>query len=178
VEAKITGDFTSANTDEIVQWAACKWGLDVNVVRAQAVMESDYFQGILGDCDRQTTYPEVRPCRTNGIIGLVDADYGTETEAYNGAWPYGLDSTAFNLDYSLAVRRLCFMGGETYLDNGYAAGDLWGCVGEWFSGNWHDSAANDYTATVQEHYRNQSWKYEDPSAQCDRMNGWGRCLYR
>jgi hypothetical protein len=25
-------------TDEIIQWAACKWGIDTDVVRAQAVV--------------------------------------------------------------------------------------------------------------------------------------------
>jgi autotransporter family porin len=177
VEAKITGDFTGT-TDEIIQWAACKWGLDVNVVRAQVVMESDYFQGILGDCSAgQAAYSEITPCQTFGIIGLRAGDTSANS-AYRGAWPYGLDSTAFNLDYSLAVRRLCFMGGETYLGNGYAAGDLWGCVGEWFSGNWHDAAADQYMNTVKTHYASKDWKNESPAQQCDQMNEWRRCLYR
>ena len=33
---RITGNFTGT-TDEIIQWAACKWGWSDNVVRAQAV---------------------------------------------------------------------------------------------------------------------------------------------
>ena len=36
---RITGNFTGT-TDEILQWAACKWGIDVNIIRAEAVTES------------------------------------------------------------------------------------------------------------------------------------------
>ena len=36
---RVTGNFTGT-TDEIIQWAACKWGWSDDVVRAQAVRES------------------------------------------------------------------------------------------------------------------------------------------
>ena len=36
---QITGKFTGT-TDEILQWVACKWGIDINIVRAEAVAES------------------------------------------------------------------------------------------------------------------------------------------
>ena len=54
-------------------------------------------------------------------------------------------STAFNLDSALAARRSCFEGYETWLNQSsaaatYAAGDLWGCVGMWFSGRWYTAA--------------------------------------
>lgn len=178
VEQKVTGDFTSNNTDEIVQWAACKWGIDVNIVRAQVEMESDFFQGILGDCSLgQQAYPEIAPCQTFGVIGLRGGDT-SRNAAYIGSWPYGLDSTAFNLDYSLGVRRQCFMGRETVLGSGYGPGDIWGCVGTWYSGLWHDPAANQYTQTVQGFYNTKNWKNEWAGAVCDQLNSWHRCLYR
>ena len=178
VEAKVTGDFTAASTDEIIQWAACKWGLDVNLVRAQVEMESDFFQGILGDCAAgQPAYPEIAPCQTFGVIGLRGGDTSPNA-AYRGSWPYGLDSTAFNLDYALGVRRQCFMGRETILGNGYQAGDLWGCVGNWYSGLWHDAAADRYLRQVQGYYNSKDWKNEWAGAVCDQLNGWNRCLYR
>ncbi|MBE0695759.1 MAG: hypothetical protein IH586_02440, partial [Anaerolineaceae bacterium] len=37
--SRITGNFTGT-TDEILQWAACKWGIDEDIVRAQAATES------------------------------------------------------------------------------------------------------------------------------------------
>ena len=36
---RVTGDF-SGTTDEILQWTACKWGIDLDIVRAQAAKES------------------------------------------------------------------------------------------------------------------------------------------
>ena len=49
---RVDGQFTGT-TDEIFQWAACKWGLPDNVLRAQAVRESMWFQSrtsALGAC--------------------------------------------------------------------------------------------------------------------------------
>jgi hypothetical protein len=40
---RVSGRFTGT-TDEIFQWAACKWGLRDNVIRAVAVRESTWYQ--------------------------------------------------------------------------------------------------------------------------------------
>jgi hypothetical protein len=40
---RVTGHFTGT-TDEIIQWAACKWGISDNVLRAVAVRESSWYQ--------------------------------------------------------------------------------------------------------------------------------------
>ncbi len=40
---RVTGQFTGT-TDEILQWAACKWGIADNVLRAVAVRESTWYQ--------------------------------------------------------------------------------------------------------------------------------------
>ncbi len=45
---RVTGDFTGT-TDEIIQWAACKWGLDEDLARAQTSVESGWNQRIMGD---------------------------------------------------------------------------------------------------------------------------------
>jgi hypothetical protein len=65
--------------------------------------------------------------------------------------------TAFNVDYSLAVLRGCFEGWVTYLHNGYTAGDLWGCVGWHFSGEWKDDPALAYVQRVQRQLDDQFW---------------------
>ena len=38
--AKVTGDYTGT-TGDILQWVSCKWGIDVNLVRADAWIESE-----------------------------------------------------------------------------------------------------------------------------------------
>src|SRR5215831_9130288 len=40
---RVDGRFTGT-TDEIFQWAACKWGLPDNLIRADAIRESTWFQ--------------------------------------------------------------------------------------------------------------------------------------
>ena len=45
---RISGRFTGT-TDEIFQWAAVKWGLPDNLIRAIAYMESDWYQRNQGD---------------------------------------------------------------------------------------------------------------------------------
>ena len=46
--ARITGNFTGT-TDEILQWTACKWGIDEDIVRAQAAKESWWQMTAKGD---------------------------------------------------------------------------------------------------------------------------------
>ena len=60
----------------------------------------------------------------------------------------------------------CFEGNETWLntvDRGrdYAAGDLWGCVGMWFSGRWYTQPAVDYIAAVQDWLNQRIWETPD-----------------
>ena len=45
---RISGDFTGT-TEEILRWAACKWGISQNIVFAQAAVESWWRQDSLGD---------------------------------------------------------------------------------------------------------------------------------
>src|SRR5579863_3417243 len=46
--ARVDGNY-SGSTDMILRWAACKWGVEENVVRAQAVLESHWHQTDAGD---------------------------------------------------------------------------------------------------------------------------------
>ena len=61
--------------------------------------------------------------------------------------------------------RSCFDGHETWLNTvergrEYVAGDLWGCVGTWFSGRWYTAASLDYTAAVQDYLTQRIWERE------------------
>jgi hypothetical protein len=73
-----------------------------------------------------------------------------------------IDSTAYNLDVALAARRNCFEGNETWLNTvergrEYAKGDLWGCVGLWFSGRWYTEPSVSYIAAVQDYLNQRIW---------------------
>ncbi|WP_331117659.1 hypothetical protein [Archangium sp.] len=151
---RIDGDFTGT-TDEIIQWGACKWGFDEDIVRAVAVVESWWRQSTLGD---------------NGdSFGLLQV----RAPVHVGTFPHSRDSTAYNVDYALASRRACYEGEYTWLNQpgkqgGYVKGDEWGCVGTWFSGDWYDgdenvrgSGARPYIKEVKQRLAERTWTHAD-----------------
>ena len=142
VLARISGDY-KGTTDEIFQWAAAKWGVPDDVIRTMAVMESDWHQSNAGDYVSDPSFcPKgyvALPCPvTFGIVGV-------KTTSWPGVFPWNRDSTATAVDVMGGWLRGCYEGWVWWLrDHGntsrgvYAAGDLWGCVGAWYSGDWHD----------------------------------------
>jgi hypothetical protein len=79
----------------------------------------------------------------------------------NGTFPFNRDSTAFAVDYLGAALRGCYEGWQWELGDSYSAGDLWGCVGAWYSGRWHDAAADGYISRVEAEVSAHRWL--DPS---------------
>jgi hypothetical protein len=192
---RVDGQFTGT-TDEIFQWAACKWGLPDDLLRAIAVRESTWYQ--------YETYPSGRPvtmfgsgdlleaakpatrtyCRvvarfgydyqrdfglgicpqTFSIVGLKswhDPVWGAWPDNQNGTFPFNRNSTAFAVDYLGGELRGCYEGWELWLGHsgagGYAAGDLWGCVGTWYAGAWHTSDAETYIDRVRGFLAARPW---------------------
>jgi hypothetical protein len=83
---RVDGNFTGT-TDQILRWAACKWGIDEDVVRAEAVVESHWRQDDVGDVSHDA--PECPPgawfpgawngtsCQQSyGIMQVKFKDYG------------------------------------------------------------------------------------------------------
>ena len=74
-----------------------------------------------------------------------------------------ITSTAYNLDIALAARRSCYEGLEPWLNQfergrDYAKGDLWGCVGMWFSGRWYTQPSVTYINAVKTHLTERTWE--------------------
>jgi autotransporter family porin len=142
---RIDGAF-AGTTDEIVQWGACKWGFDEDIVRAVALVESGWDQAATGDFENGAM-------QSFGLLQIKRTVHG-------GTYPASRDSTAFNVDYALAWRRACFEGDFRWLKQknpNYAAGDEWGCVGAWYSGGWYDEGARAYIERVRSALRDRSW---------------------
>lgn len=152
--ARIDGNFTGT-TDEIIRWAACKWGLDEDTTRARAVTESYWHQSTGGDVtSNASTCAQIgksAPCAES--YGLLQVRF----PYHAGTYPQAVQSTAFNADYTLAVFRTCYEGNFTWLGNGYTAGDERGCIGLWFAGNWYSQAALNYISVVEGHRANRTW---------------------
>jgi autotransporter family porin len=161
----ISGDFTGT-TQQILRWAACKWGIDQDVVFAQATVESWWEQGQLGDWTSNAKLcPPGHAIGADGEPGECPQSYGILQNRYfteKPAWPGIGDSTAMNADAAYAIWRSCYDGYETWLNNPpkgqpYHAGDLWGCVGRWFTGNWHTPEADTYIDLVKQNISEQVW---------------------
>jgi hypothetical protein len=153
---RVTGNFTGT-TDEIIQWAACKWGWSDELMRAEAVVESTWRQSTVGDAGTSYGLMQIRYLyhpRVNG--GCKDCA--------GSSWPNSANSTAFNVDLFGAEMRGCYDGMEPYLGSG-TRGDEWGCIGSWFSGDWRSGSSLGYISNVQASLNNKAWlSWPDQSA--------------
>jgi hypothetical protein len=168
--ARVTGNFVGT-TDEIIQWASCKWGFDEDVIRAQSVTESYWDQRSGGDLSSDPNHcPPGHGIGVDGHPGQCPDSWGVQQvrfTTFRWAFPSNtnispITSTAYNLDIALAARRLCYEGAEPWLNQfergrDYAAGDLWGCVGMWFSGRWYTPPSVNYIDVVKGHLANRTW---------------------
>lgn len=161
---KVTGNYTGLTT-QIIQWAACKWGIDEDLLRAVAVSESSWHQNAAFDvangCPHSFGLTQVRDSRST---------CPTNHDGWGGM-PGTSSSTALNVDFYGARLRSCYDGdlydGSSYLYNGQtvtqiAATNGWdyvlmGCVGSWFSGDWYSSSAQSYINSVKGHLANKPW---------------------
>ena len=196
---RVTGHYTGT-TDEIFQWAACKWGISDNVLRAIAVRESTWYQYEVyrsgrcvidwgcGDMVSEPSQATRTYCtaisraghdyradfgsgicpKTFSIAGVMswqDPDWGRMRANQNGTFPFNRNSTAFALDYLAANLRGCYEGWEYWLDDAgpvaYRPGDLWGCIGSWYSGEWRTQRALGYMSRVRTELRNRTWLQPD-----------------
>jgi autotransporter family porin len=169
---RVDGDFTGT-TEEILRWAACKWGIDQNIVFAQAAAESWWQQTTKGDWAPDGC-PPGHPPSADGKPGLCPQSWGILQNKYRweqSSWPAIGRSTAMNADTAYAIWRSCFDGYETWLitvphDGTYHAGDAWGCVGRWYSGQWLTAPAQRYISEVRSYLRERIWTtpaFQQPS---------------
>jgi hypothetical protein len=166
---RIDGKFTGT-TEEILRWAACKWGVDEDLVRAQAAIESWWRQDTRGDFGTDASRcPPGHGLGVDGQAGKCPESYGILQNRYPymiSAFPGAADSTAMNADLAYGIWRMCFEGYETWLNTvergrQYRAGDAWGCVGRWFSGRWHTDASEQYVARVRDYLNQRIWESPD-----------------
>ena len=139
----MTGHFTGT-TDEIIQWAAAKWGFAPNLLRAVATVESWWNMSTIGN--------------DGSAFGLFQIRI-----PYHCCFPLIADSTAFNADYYGAYLRGLYNGRDGWLNTvpraqPYQAGDLWGSVGEWASGRWHLGTSASYVAMVRKRLAQRTWR--------------------
>ncbi|NMO88387.1 hypothetical protein [Actinomycetospora sp. TBRC 11914] len=170
---RITGNYTGT-TDEIFQWAAAKWGLPDELVRAEASVESQWYQGhkdASGNPINQEGYGDFGDCGGSpppspfgpqgpaafGVMQVKWCAVNDMSQGGYGGWPWTENSTAYSVDTYAAVLRGCYEGWEPWLGPNYHAGDLWGCVGRWYTGTWYSPTAQNYIARVQHAMQTKPW---------------------
>ena len=160
---RITGNYTGT-TDEILQWVACKWGIDPNIIRAQAVSESSWHQSQLGD---YTTNQGLCPPGTwNGTscyqsYGILQIKY----IYFQSEWSMSRDDTTFNADFVYGWLRVIAtrVGQIIYIIARHRPATqattqaISGCLGFWFSGSWYDQGAINYINVAKSHYAQKPW---------------------
>ena len=127
----VDGQYTGT-TEMIIRWAACKWGLDEDLIRAQATAEHEsWIQWNAGGDKRHS----VRQCQAGGppghnstnLWGYLTADacyqswsiwqtkvvYSSPDIGAWTTWPAINESTAFAVDYRYASQRSCMNGDQS-----------------------------------------------------------------
>ena len=142
----VTGGFTGT-TDEILQWAAAKWGLDADLLRAAAAVESWWDQGVVGNGES---------------FGLLQV----KRSSFPAAGDLPRVSTPFSADLYGATIRSYHDGCATWLNTvprgrEYAPGDVWGSVGAWYAGRWHTDDAEWYIGRVMKTRSARVWESPD-----------------
>lgn len=152
--SKVDGNF-SGSTDEILEWAACKWGMDQNIAKAEAMAESSWYQSTVGD--NGDSY---------GILQVRAAPDGSSASANNGwgGYPWTQKSTALDADAQMAYLRAVY-DGQSYMGNGgngspALKGDIWNAVSTWQSGS--DTGPDSYTQEIQGDLASQAWRRSYP----------------
>ena len=107
---RITGNFTGT-TDEIFQWATCKWGISDNMIRAQAVQESHWHQNTESDKEPRSAGfcapgDDRDPCPTSFGILQIKWCFHPGKSAMGSSYPMSKTMTAFSVDYEVAEMRV------------------------------------------------------------------------
>jgi hypothetical protein len=155
----VDGHFTGT-TDEILEWAAHKWGLDEDWVKAEATRESSWLQSAVGDNGESYGILQVKAAQS----GPASANSGW------GGYPYTQQSTALDADFLCAYLRAVYdghkpvswYGGQTVAQIAAVHGwqyVMWGAVGSWFSGQWgwSNAAGEGYISRVQASLASRTW---------------------
>lgn len=165
----VTGGFTGT-TDEIIQWAAAKWGLPADWLRAEYVDESHWHQSAKGDLTTvqdASLYPAFSRVSSTSVyqslgITQVKWNHPDANTSGIGTEPLRWKSTAFNVDYQAATVRFYFddPGGKrsSWGDATYKRCENWLSIGGWYEPYpWNNSGQQNYVSKIQSILAARTW---------------------
>jgi hypothetical protein len=159
------------STDDLIQWAAHKWGIPEDWLRAEYVQESYWNSFQLGDeaavkpaWYRQYPLQARLPRRLSVLqsMGLTQVKWIPDGSVGPGSEPLRWESTAFNVDYQAATVRFYYDDPQgrrsAWGDSQYAPCQPWNSIGGWFEPYpWGNRGQEQYIRSVQQHLGDEDW---------------------
>lgn len=163
------------STDDLIQWAAHKWGIPGDWLRAEYVKESYWSQIQLGDETRVSArwydmYPfQARVTHTLDVyasLGITQVQWTPDGAVGVGAEPLRWKSTAFNIDYQAATVRFYYDdprgARSTWGDGSYVPCQQWNSIGGWFRPfPWGNGDQQTYIHAVRDILAQRVWTSSD-----------------
>lgn len=139
----VDGQYTGT-TEMIIRWAACKWGMDEDMIRAQATTErGTWIQWNAGGDERHSisqcqagnnpehnstdlwAYLLANACYQSWSIWQTKVVYSSPNSGAWTTWPAINESTAFAADYRYGSQRSCMNGDQSGYFKGQGSGDTY-----------------------------------------------------
>jgi hypothetical protein len=163
------------STDDLIQWAAHKWGIPENWLRAEYVLESYWSSYQLGDVEPQSRSDYERyplQARVPGqreayeSLGITQVRWGPSGWVGAGTEPLRWESMAFNIDYQAAMVRFFYDNPSesrtSWGDSTYGPCEKWNSIGGWFASYpWLNPGQASYIKKVQGNLENSAWRSAD-----------------
>ena len=159
------------STDDLIQWAAHKWGIPEDWLRAEDVVES-YWNGFqLGDQAavspaRYRRYPPQARIPGSGDVyesmGITQVKWIADNSVGAGTEPLRWESSAFNVDYEAAMVRFYYdnplEARSGWGDPTYAPCEPWNSIGGWFEPYpWRNGGQASYIVRVRQSLADREW---------------------
>jgi hypothetical protein len=159
------------STDDLIQWAAHKWGIPENWLRAEYISESYWNQFNLGDDTSVSSrwyrlYPyQSRIAGTTNVyqsLGIAQVKWAPDGSVGAGTEPLRWESTAFNLDEHAATVRFYYDNPSgarsSWGDATYTPCQKWRSIGGWYEPYpWANVGQANYIRSVQGHLARHEW---------------------
>lgn len=166
--ARVTGrsHLRNPTTDMLIQWAAQKWGIPENTLRALASFEALWHMDWGGDLTQVPArwYADYPPQARSGngevwlSMGITQIKWKPDGSVNAGTQRLRWLSTAFNLDYAGATIRYYYDGKCNWCGRGYHAGEPWASIGAWNQPTpWGNSKARWYISKVKQALTAHDW---------------------
>jgi hypothetical protein len=152
------------STDDMIEWAAYKWGIPANLVRAQMILESGWsmlFKGDRRDWGHRVAgrYPKLAVLDRDSVwesLGIAQIRWRHTVPWNAGVEPLRWKSTGFAMDYSQALIRYYFDGYCDWCGSRYRPGDPDGAYRAYVSGSW--SAGHWYAKGIRRRAASKPWR--------------------